>query len=161
MPNKMTQETKKRLEAELQKLEKQYKEAGQKLGEAFGPDCDWHDNFDADAATEEYKRIGFLESQTRAKLEDVEIIKPRTATNAVNIGNTVLVKLGNSAQEIRFTILGPDDAGTGRDRGWISYETPVGKALLGMKKGEIKEFELGQGTKQTVEVKEILRGEFV
>ncbi len=155
----MTAETKVRLEKELERAAGTVAAAGQEMGEAFGPNCDWHDNAAADVAVEEYKRATVMESDLRWKLLNVEIIKPRQEVEVVDIGNTVVIRLGNFEEDETFTILGPDDSKTGQDRGWISYQTPVGKTLIGMKDGETKKFFIGDRA-ETVTVKKILPGNF-
>ncbi len=157
--NLMTAETKARLEKELERVIAEVAKAGQRMGDAFGPDCDWHDNAAADFAVEEYKRITAQESELRHKLHNVEIIKPRQETKDVGLGNTAVVKLGDFDEDETFTVLGPDDSSTGKSRGWISYESPIGQTLLGMKIGETKKFQIGDYI-QTVTVKKILPGDF-
>lgn len=158
--NPMTEETQRRLQDELKRVKESLAEAGRKMGEAFGPNCDWHDNSAADFAVEEYKRIGAIETELRAALQNTIIIKPRQETNQVDLGNTVIVRLGDSDEDEKLTLLGPQDSATGGDNGWISYLSPVGKVLMGMKEGENRTFPLGEDRKQSVIVKKILPGEF-
>ena len=157
--NKMTQETHTALQGDLVRVRELFKEAGQEMGEAFGPDCDWHDNSAADLAVGEYKRIGVQEAELSRILRDVQIIKPRIETSDMGVGNAAIVRLGDFDKNETFTLLGPQDAVKGGDRGWISYLSPVGSAMLGMKPGETKEFSVG-GRKQTVTIKKVLPGNF-
>jgi len=156
----MTRETERQLKKELEKVKADLHTAGQRMGNAFGIDCDWHDNAAADFAVEEYKRIGAREAELQAALRNVEIIEPRQETNDVGLGNTIIVKMGDSDEDEKFTLLGPRDGIIGRGKLWISYLSPVGQALVGMKQGETKTFELGEGQMQTITVKEILPGKF-
>jgi transcription elongation factor GreA len=158
--NSMTEETQHYLQSELKRIKESLTEAGRKMGEAFGPDCDWHDNSAADFAVEEYKRIGVREAELQSALQNAIIIKPRQEIDHVDLGNTVVVRLGDSDEDEKFTLLGPQDAATGRNNGWISYLSPVGEALMGMREGESRTFPLGENRKQSVAVKKILPGEF-
>jgi len=157
--NKMTQETHTTLQKELVRIKNLFRETGQRMGDAFGQGCDWHDNSAADFVVEEYRRIGVQEAELSKILDSVQIIKPRIETDDVGIGNTVIVRLGDFGEDETFTLLGPQDGVKGGDKGWISYLSPVGSAMLGMKQGEIKEFPVGE-RKQTVTIKEVLPGDF-
>jgi len=158
--NLMTRETHVQLQAELVKLQERLERVGKKLGEAFGPNCDWHDNSAADLAVEEFRMIENREADLRKILQVTKIIRPRRDTADVGVGNTIVVRMGDSDVDKKFTLLGPRDSMTGKNRGWISYLSLVGQALLGMKRGETKTLELGEGRAQTIIVKEILPGNF-
>jgi len=158
--NLMVRETECRLRIELRKAKEDLYTAGQNLGDAFGPNCDWHDNSAADFAVEEYKRIGAREAELQAALRNVEIIEPRQEINDVGLGNTIIVRMGDSNEDEKFTLLGPYDGIIGQNKVWISYQSLVGQVLMGMKRGETKTFKLRKGQTQTITVKEILQGEF-
>jgi transcription elongation factor GreA len=67
-------------------------------------------------------------------IENYEIIKspPKNERDAVHVGATILVDI--NGQENKFKILGTLEANP--EAGVISNESPVGRALLGRKKGE-------------------------
>lgn len=160
--NIMTMETKLRLEADLVRLEAEHLKAGKRIGEAAGPESDWHDNAAYDEALRQYDLKNSLLSATRQKLRSVEIIKPRQETENVGLGNTVVLRFADMNKDERFTILGSDDSITGKDKQsrWISQETIVAQAIMGLKKGDIAEIDFDHGEKQRVKVKDILVGEF-
>ena len=158
--NLMTRETERQLKKELKKVKADLHTAGQRMGDAFGIDCDWHDNAAADFAVEEYKRIGAREAELQAALCNVKTIEPRQETTDVGLGNTVIIRMGDSDEDEKFTLLGPRDGIINQNKVWISHLSPVGQALMGMKQGETKTFELRKGRTQTITVKEILPGEF-
>ncbi|PIS15307.1 hypothetical protein COT63_00670 [Candidatus Shapirobacteria bacterium CG09_land_8_20_14_0_10_38_17] len=161
--NLMTIATQERLQKEFKQVQTDLKEAGRRRGDAFGPNCDWHDNAAADFAVEEFKRIGVREEELKTRLQNVEIIKPQKETGEVALGNAVIVRMGDSDEDEVLTVLGSDDSGT--KKGWISYESPVGGALIGMTKGEVKTLRLGHLREDvaraiTITVKQILPGDF-
>lgn len=157
-PNFMTRQTKERLERNLAELREKLSDTGRSIGEAAGPNSDWHDNPAFDYAQMEFKLLGGQEAELSQKLLNIKIIEPRQETDTVDLGNTVRLRFGDMDEDEMFTILGPDDGATGMDLEprWISCETPVAKAVIGKSRGETAEFNNGQ----TVKVKEILPGEF-
>lgn len=101
-------------------------------GEA-GEGGDWHDN----AALDHYDQQTNLVSAQLARVQDqikrVVIIQPLTRATHVAIGTEVVVEFGEDDRE-RFLILGPADSDP--DKGVISYETPLARALMGKSPGE-------------------------
>lgn len=152
---KMTKATLERLQEELIKATKEREKWNLAIGEAAGVNSDWHDNAAFDHANEAYRVALAMEESLKNKLADVEIIGPRTRVDKVGIGNTVVVELNGVRQE--FTLLGADDSAT--KSGWISYKTPVGKAIRGKKVGECVVFEVGDRSME-IKVNEIKIGEF-
>jgi transcription elongation factor GreA len=67
-----------------------------------------------------------------ALIKNATIIEANHSTDHVQIGSTVSVQSGDG--EERFTIVGSAEARPAEGR--ISNESPVGRALLGKKKGE-------------------------
>lgn len=75
-------------------------------------------------------RAGF--QTLEALIKNATIIDENHSNEHVQIGSTVVVK--STDGEERFTIVGSTEAKPGEGR--ISNELPVGRALLGKKKGE-------------------------
>lgn len=67
-------------------------------------------------------------------------------TDAVSIGSTVLLKDLEFDEEVEYTIVGSH--GSDPDKNRISYESPVGKALLGKKIGDTIEVQVPAGVIQ-------------
>ena len=67
-----------------------------------------------------------------ALIKNATIIDENVSTDHVQIGSTVSVESGDG--EERFTVVGSAEAKPAEGR--ISNESPVGRALLGKKKGE-------------------------
>jgi len=98
--------------------------------------------------------ISFLRARIR-ELEEIiknyEIIKqpPKSERNQVKLGAKVKVKVGGEKDE--FTIVGTVEANP--SLGKISNESPVGKALIGHKKGD--KITISSPTEVTYEVLKI------
>ena len=96
---------------------------------------DLRENAEYDAAKEKQghieKRIAELEDKlTRvAIVDDLEL-----DTSKVNIGASVELQDLSTKEKMTYHLVGPDEADYEQDK--ISVASPVGKALLGHKKGE-------------------------
>lgn len=83
---------------------------------------------------EDLDRLDFRLAELKSILENVEIIKapPKREQDIVHLGATVTLQDDNQINE--FMIVGSLEANP--SEGKISAESPVGKALLGRKKGD-------------------------
>jgi transcription elongation factor GreA len=155
--NLMTQST---YESLLREVEVARGNASQSLldiGEAAGTGSDWHDNAAFDHANIRHDVDSVRLRDIEAKLRDVEIIKPSKKNDQIGVGNSVIVKFQDQNEEEMFTILGPAD--TGRQTGWISFESPLGASLMGRQKGETINFAISN-QEQKVRIVDILKGNF-
>jgi transcription elongation factor GreA len=85
-------------------------------------------------------RILTLEQMLRnARVIDDE----RAGTDEVTLGSTVLLKDLEYGDEVEYTIVGSVEADPGAHK--ISNESPVGKAILGQRKGSIVEVSVPAG----------------
>jgi len=80
-----------------------------------------------------------LENEGRvAEIEDLlarsVIMSKASAKDDVSIGSTVLVAKADSLDAIRYLLVGSEEADPAKSK--ISYDSPLGRALLGRKKGE-------------------------
>lgn len=136
-----------RLENELDLLKSvKRKEIAERIKQAldFG---DISENAEYDQAKNEQakleERIARLETILRnAKLIDEDEI----TTNVVSIGSKVIVKDIEFDEEMEYTIVGSAEADPYSGR--ISNESPVGRALLGGKSGDIVDVQVPDGTIQ-------------
>jgi transcription elongation factor GreA len=61
-----------------------------------------------------------------------EVVEVRTNNNQINFGSVVTIK--NSTREMTFTLVGPYESNP--KAGSLSVASPIGKAVLGHKKGD-------------------------
>ena len=155
--NLMTQSTYESLLQEVEIARGNAKQSLLDIGEAAGTGSDWHDNAAFDHANIRHDVDSLQLSGIEAKLKDVQIIQPSRKRDQVDVGNSVLVKFQGEDEEEMYTILGPADSG--RQPGWISFESPLGSNLMGKKKGETVTFAI-ERQEQKVDIVDILPGNF-
>ena len=140
----LTQEGFDKLEEELNylKTEKRTEIAERiKVARGFG---DLSENSESDEAknaqSENEQQIAELEAKIRhAKVIDSSEIDTKT----VQIGNTVKLYDEEFEEEIEYTIVGSTEVNLVENK--ISNESPIGKALLGRKKGEVVDVDAPDG----------------
>ncbi len=96
---------------------------------------DISENSAYDAAKEQQ---GFVEGkimQLEQMLKNAEIIKEQVTTGIVHLGSHVKVVEKGTKDEEAYQIVGSAEADPNKGR--ISNESPVGRALMGKKKGDI------------------------
>ena len=93
---------------------------------------DLSENADYDAARDEQAQIESRIKEIEGILKDYEIIK-EDYSNKVNIGKTVVIKVGDLPEQ-EYTIVGSLEADPLNNK--ISNESPIGKGIIGSKKGK-------------------------
>ena len=93
---------------------------------------DLSENADYDAARDEQAQIESRIKEIEGILKNYELIKEDTS-NKVNIGKTVVIKVGDFP-ETTYTIVGSLEADPLHNK--ISNESPIGKGIIGSKKGK-------------------------
>lgn len=93
------------------------------------------------------ERQGFTEARIR-DLEDAlrraQVITDPVKTDRVRVGSTVTVSEDGYDEEETYQLVGAREADP--SKGMVSNESPIGKALLGAKKGQTVAFESPGGT---------------
>ena len=100
---------------------------------------DLAENSEYDAAKEEQSLLEARIAQLEEVLPKAQIISQVTNTDFVVIGSRIVVEMNDEVHE--FAIVGSMEADPAAKK--ISNESPVGKALLGLKAGEAIEVSLG------------------
>ena len=111
---------------------------------------DLAENSEYDAAKEEQSLIEARITQLEEVLPKAQIISAPQTSDFVVIGSTVVVEMNDEIHE--FAIVGSMEADPTEKK--ISNESPVGKALLGLKAGEVIEVAFGP-VKSKIKVLEI------
>jgi transcription elongation factor GreA len=138
MPTPITKKGYDALKAELDRLHKvERPKVIEAIAEARAHG-DLSENAEYDAAKE---RQGFIEariSELNHKLADARIIDTsKLSSETVVFGATVLIVESESKQKKQYTLVGQDEADL-KD-GKISVQSPVGKALIGKRVGDLVE----------------------
>ena len=140
--NYLTPEGEEKLQAELQELKgPKREELSQRLRSAIQMG-DLSENADYHKAKEDQ---GFLEGRIQeleAILRNATIITEKQSSGVIFIGSHVTIQEGNEEPET-YHHHGPTEADPRRGR--ISYESPIGRALMDKKVGEIAEAETPGG----------------
>lgn len=99
---------------------------------------DISENAEYDAAREEESQVEQEIIQLEHSLRNAKIIaKGKGDTSKVSVGSTVVVQDLTYNEELTFKIMGSFESDP--SNGAISNESPMGKALLGAKKGDVVE----------------------
>jgi transcription elongation factor GreA len=136
MPTPITKKGYDALKAELDRLRKiERPQVIEAIAEAHG---DLSENAEYDAAKE---RQGFIESriaEIETKLADARVIEiAGRVSDTIVFGATVLVIEQESQSKRQYTLVGQDEADMKFNR--ISIQSPVGRALIGKRVGDLIE----------------------
>jgi transcription elongation factor GreA len=88
----------------------------------------------------------------QAMLEATVIAAEDVKTDIVQVGSTVSVKDADTGKSQKFTIVGSPEA---KPPERLSYESPVGKALLGRKRNDVVDVALPNGRKIQLKITKI------
>ena len=133
--NILTYEGLRKYEDELHELKVvRRQEVAQKIKEAR-EQGDLSENAEYDAAKDEQRDIELRIEELEKILKNVEVIdEDEVDLESISIGCKVKIKDMELKEELTYKIVGSTEANS--LKGKISNESPVGKALLGRKKGE-------------------------
>ena len=134
----------KKLEDELENLKVvKRKEVAGKIKEAR-EQGDLSENAEYDAAKDEQRDIEARIEELEKILKNAEVVvEDEVDLDKINVGCTVDVYDSEFDEEIEFKIVGSTEANS--LQGKISNESPVGKALIGKKVGDIVKVETQAG----------------
>jgi len=150
----ITAEGLRRLEAELEDLKiVKRREIAEKIKVAlsFG---DLSENSEYDEAKNDQALIESRISEIENQLKNVRVLdESELSSETVHVGLQVLVKNAKTGAETTYRLVGSTEADPMNAR--ISDESPVGKALIGHKVGDIVEVEIPAGsiTYELLEIK--------
>jgi transcription elongation factor GreA len=129
------------------------REVAERIKEAreFG---DISENSEYDDAKNEQAMLESRIAQLEDKLRSASVIDAsELSADVVRVGSAVHVKDTGSGRELTYTIVGSTEADPGQNR--LSNESPVGKALLGRRKGDTVTVQLPSGKQRELTVTNI------
>ena len=140
----MTEEGLKKHEAELEELKSvKRREVSEKIKVALGSG-DLSENSEYDEAKNEQAMVEARIAELEDMLQNVKIIDESVISpDVVHLGTRLVVLDPVFDEEVTYQIVGSKEANPMEDR--ISDESPVGKALLGHRKGDKVEVETPGG----------------
>ena len=140
---KMSAERLEELKQELDYLENvREKEVAEalKVARSYG---DLSENSEYDEAKNEQGRLYSRIAEVKKLIETAEIVENTTRADVVGIGSFVTILDVEYDEKSTYRIVGSQEANPAA--GKISDDSPVGKALMGHKKGETVFAETGEG----------------
>ncbi len=142
--NILTYEGLQKLEDELHELKVvKRKEVAEKLKEARAQG-DLSENAEYDAAKDEQRDIEARIEDIEAILKNAEVVlEDEVDAKKIGVGSRVKILDKELKEEMEFKIVGSAEANS--LKGKISNESPVGRALMGAKKGDTIEVETQAG----------------
>jgi transcription elongation factor GreA len=151
----LTPEGLENLKVELEELSTTRRaEVAERIKEAreFG---DISENSEYDDAKNEQAMLETRIAQLEEKIRSASVVDPdEVDTEIVQVGNAVSVRF-DDGKEQTFTIVGSAEA---KPPARLSNESPIGKALLGHRKGDEIEVSLPNGSKRRLTVGQISVG---
>ncbi|MDO4285416.1 MAG: transcription elongation factor GreA [Eubacteriales bacterium] len=157
--NILTYEGLKKYEDELHDLKvNRRQDVAQKIKEAR-EQGDLSENAEYDAAKDEQRDIEARIEELEKILKNAEVVvEDEVDLDKINIGCRVKIRDMEYKEDLEYKIVGSTEANS--LKGKISNESPVGRALIGAKVGQIVNVETQAGTMQ-YKVLEIQRSEAV
>ena len=145
--NILTEEGLKKLEDELEDLKvNKRKEISEKIKEAR-EQGDLSENAEYDAAKDEQRDIEARIEQLEKLLKNAEVVSnDEVERGKVSIGSTIRILDVEFDEELEYKIVGSTEADS--LAGKISNESPVGRAMIGAKEGDIVTVETESGELQ-------------
>jgi transcription elongation factor GreA len=140
-PVLLTREGLERLKQELEEMYSRREEARRQLQEAFQPG-DVEDNPELEQAKEEMSRIDDRIYELQEMIGRAQIIEG-TGSAVAGPGSTIVV-VDEDGAETEYHLVGAVEADPGTGR--ISVESPVGRSLVGHRKGDEISVEVPAGT---------------
>jgi transcription elongation factor GreA len=129
------------------------REVAERIKEAreFG---DISENSEYDDAKNEQAMLEARIATLEDKLRSASVIDAKElSSDVVRVGSQVHVKDGGSGKSLTYTIVGSTEADPSANR--LSNESPVGKALVGRKKGDAVKVTLPNGKQRELTVTKI------
>ena len=129
------------------------REVAERIKEAreFG---DISENSEYDDAKNEQAMLEARIASLEEKLRSASVIDAAELdSNVVRVGSLVSVKDEGSGKSLKYTIVGSTEANPSENR--LSNESPVGKGLLGRKKGDSVKVQLPNGKNRELKITKI------
>src|SRR5438128_9047777 len=142
----MTSEIKKRLEGEIQTLEKEVREELPKALKTAAALGDLSENADYSAARERQDFVRVRLGQLKQRLADLSMINfDKIPRDRISLGSKVVVLDVDKNEEVTYKLVTSEDANA--DAGLKSTTSPIGRSFLNKREGETVEVKIPAGTR--------------
>ena len=150
----LTPEGLEKLKAELEDLTtNKRREVAERIKDAreYG---DISENSEYDDAKNEQAMLEARILTLEEKLRSATVVDAKDiTTDVVGVGTSVKVKDGSSGKSVTYTIVGSTEANPAERK--LSNESPVGRALIGQKKGDKVSVQLPNGSERELTIQKI------
>jgi transcription elongation factor GreA len=134
-----------RLAAELQRLKTTARRASaERLRSAAETDCDRMANTDFLTAREEHALLEAKIARLELRLATSEVAEADAGNDVVDLGERVRLRNLDTGARVEYELVGPIE--TDLEAGKISAAAPLGRAILGRRKGEVAVVDTPRGT---------------
>ena len=143
----ITPEGRTRLEAELEHLTNEgRREIAERLEHAAAGESNRAENAEYLTVCEDQALLERRIALLTERLQSAEVIEPQLGNGRVDVGERVRVRELESGARLELELVGTleSDAAAGR----ISVASPLGRAILGLRRGEIAEVDAPRGKLQ-------------
>jgi transcription elongation factor GreA len=143
----ITPEGRERLDAELERLTTEgRREIAERLKHAAASEANCAENAEYLAVREDQALLERRIALLAERLQSAQVIEPQLGNGRVDVGERVRVRDLESGARLELELVGTleSDATAGR----ISVASPLGRAILGLRRGEIAEVDAPRGTLQ-------------
>src|SRR5437773_11422654 len=145
----MTSEIKKRLEGEIQTLEKELREELPRALRTAAALGDLSENADYQAARERQDFVRVRLGQLKQRLADLSLINfDKIPRDRISLGSKVVLLDVDKNEEVTYKLVTSEDANVAA--GLISTTSPIGRSLLNKREGDTDE-EKNRSGKRTIE----------
>jgi transcription elongation factor GreA len=110
-------------------------EIADRLRDAASMEADVNANAGYLAAREEQARLEARIAQFEARLATAKVVEPDGANDTVDLGERVRLRDLDTGSRVEYQLVGTYEADPSLGR--ISAESPVGRALIGRRRGEV------------------------
>ena len=142
----MSSVIKKKLEEEIQALEKELREELPKALKTAAALGDLSENADYSAARERQDFVRLRLGQLKQRLADLSMINfDKIPRDRISLGSKVVLLDVDKNEEITYKLVTSEDADAAK--GLISTTSPIGRSLLNKREGDTVEVKIPSGTR--------------
>lgn len=114
-----------------------------RLRQAAGSEANLAQNTEYLEAREEKLQLELRIKLIQQRLRSVRVVRPRLGNGRIDVGERVRVREVSSGRSLTLELVGPLESDLAA--GCISVSSPLGRALVGLRKGEIASVEAPSG----------------
>ena len=142
----MSSDIKKKLEEEVQALEKELRDELPKALKTAAALGDLSENADYSAARERQDFVRVRLGQLKQRLADLSMINfDKIPRDRISLGSKVVVLDVDKNEEVTYKLVTSEDADA--PKGLISTTSPIGRSFLNKKEGDTVEVKIPSGTR--------------